>query len=468
MTLANGAATTGALFSPEMILKNPATTGVLADTVNLVLNGGFCNEGSGNGTAATAILAGTMSVTGPLVSALGADAAETLQINSTVSGTGALQIGGGSVNGVIVNLGQSQGTVVFTAANTSYSGIISVGSLVGTGATPFGSATAGLQGSNSGGYNANMLEAFGTGQINLYSAVNSASGATNGYTGITTLSLLSDGTASGGQTILVGSGANALNSLNVSGSATVLLNNFSSNTGNTFEFGNLSIGGSAGSTSALKLSTTSGYGLSIAGTTSVTGPAGIVNFNTVPSGMVNFGAITNTYSNAASLTLWQSSSSSTTLSSPITDNGVNALSVAFTGGAWTMTSTSNSYIGSTGIGSGTLNLGVANAVPVVSAISFAGSSVLNMGPYSPTFGGLTTTVGTGATAVASVVGTGTLTISNTAGTFQMNTNTSGSTTLNLSQAALFRPTSASSTWASIRPIVRPGPRRCCSRRPIRL
>ena len=158
-----------------MILKNPATTGVLADTVNLVLNGGFCNEGSGNGTAATAILAGTMSVTGPLVSALGADAAETLQINSTVSGTGALQIGGGSVNGVIVNLGQSQGTVVFTAANTSYSGIISVGSLVGTGATPFGSATAGLQGSNSGGYNANMLEAFGTGQINLYIAVNSAS-----------------------------------------------------------------------------------------------------------------------------------------------------------------------------------------------------------------------------------------------------------------------------------------------------
>ena len=135
-----------------------------------------------------------------------------------------------------------------------------------------------------------MLEAFGTGQINLYSAVNSASGATNGYTGITTLSLLSDGTASGGQTILVGSGANALNSLNVSSSATVFLNNFSGvNTGNDFEFGNLSIGGSAGTTSALKLTTTSGYGFSIAGTTSVTGPAAIVNFIRVPSGMVNLG-----------------------------------------------------------------------------------------------------------------------------------------------------------------------------------
>ena len=103
----------------------------------------------------------------------------------------------------------------------------------------------------------------------------------------------------------------------------------------------------------------------------------------------------------------------------------------------------NSYIGSTGIGSGTLNLGVANAVPVVSAISFAGAP-FEYGAVQPDLRRADTTVGTGATAVASVVGTGTLTISNTAGTFQMNTNTSGSTTLNLSRSGAFRPTSASS------------------------
>ncbi len=212
VTLANGAVTSGAIFSPEMIMKTTATTGpggVGVDTANVVLNGGFVNMGTSNGTTDWAVLAGTLSVAGPMVSALGADSAEFLQVNSSISGTGALQIGGGTVSGGTVNVGQSQGTVILTSTNVNYSGVISVGSLVGTGATPFGSATANLQGSNSGGYNQNMLEAFGTGQINLYSAVNSASGATNGYTGITTLSLLSDGAASGGQTILVGSGANA-------------------------------------------------------------------------------------------------------------------------------------------------------------------------------------------------------------------------------------------------------------------
>jgi fibronectin-binding autotransporter adhesin len=440
-TLANGFVTSGALFSSEIIFKTSTSSGpsgVPVDTANMILNGGFLNEGSGNGTAAWAVLAGTMSVAGPLVSALGADAAEFLQVNSTISGSGALQVGGGSVGGVIVNNGQSQGTVILTGTNVNYSGIISVGSLVGTGATAGASANSNLQGSNSGGYNQNMLEAFGTGQINVYSAVNSTSSSlVNGYTGITTLSLLSNGTANGGQTILVGSGATALNNLNVSGSATVNLNNFNSNSSNTFQFGNLSIGGSAGTTSALKLSTSSGYGLSIAGTTSVTGPAGIVNFNTVPSGMVNLGSITNIYSNAASLTLWQSSSSSTTLANPITDNGVNALSVAFTGGSWTITNTSNSYIGSTTIGSGTLNLGVANAVPAASAIGFAGNAVLNMGPYSPTFGGLSTTVGASTLGVATVIGTGTLNISNPSGTFQMTPNTSGSTALNLTQVGAF-------------------------------
>ncbi len=417
-----------------MTLKTNGTNGAGIDTVNLILNGGFVNEGSSNGVAATGVLAGTMSVNSS--SALGADANEILQINSIVSGTGALQIGGGSVNGVIINQGQSQGLVNFTNANTNYSGVISVGSLSGTSATAASSANAGLQGSNSGA--TNVLQAFGTGQINLYSAVNSISStAVTGYTGITSLTLLANGSGSG-QTIITGSSSTAENSLNISNSATINLNHFSgSNTGSTFQFKNLSIGGSASTTSLLTLATTSGYGLQIAGTTSVTGPAAIVNFNSVPSGLANLGSITSSYSNAASLTLWQSSTSATTFSSPITDNGVNALSVAFTGGSWTLANSSNSYIGTTGINGGTLNLGVANAVPATSTLSFTGNSVLNMGPYSETLGGLSTTVGTNALGTASVVGTGTLAISNTAGTFQMNVNTSGSTTLNLSQAGAF-------------------------------
>jgi fibronectin-binding autotransporter adhesin len=424
-------APTGTLFSSEMVLKNNATSSVLSDTVNLILNGGFCNEGSGNGTAATAVLAGTMSVTG--LSALGADAAETLQINSTVSGGGALQIGGGIVNGVLINVGQSQGTVYFTGSNTNYSGAISVGSLTGT-SSVLSSANAYLQGSNSG--STNIFQAFGTGTINLYSAVNSTSGATNGYTGITGLTLLANGSGSG-QTIVTGSSATAENNLNISGSATVYLNHFSgSDTGNTFQFGNLSIGGSAGTTSLLTLTTTSGYGFQIAGTTSVTGPAAIINAS---SASFTFGAITNAYSNAASLTLLQSPTASRTITSaaPISDNGTNPLSIIYGGGLWTLSGTSNTYSGATGISGGTLALGVANTVPVVSPISFSGSSTLNMGAFSPTFGGLSTTVASGSTAVATVVGTGSLTLSSTSGTFQMNTNTSGSTALNLSGISAF-------------------------------
>ncbi len=230
---------TGALYSSQMTFKTAGTNGAGIETVNLILNSGFINMGTGNGTFDVATLAGTMSVTSS--SALGADAAEVLQINSTVSGTGALQIGGGIVNGVLINQGQSQGLVSFAAANTNYSGIISVGSLVGTSSVP-SSANAGLQGSNSG--STNVLQAFGTGQINLYSAVNSTAGTVNGYTGITSLTLLANGSG-GSQTIVTGNGVTG-NNLNVTNSATVNLNHFSgSNTGSVFQFNNLSIGGSA-------------------------------------------------------------------------------------------------------------------------------------------------------------------------------------------------------------------------------
>ena len=90
----------------------------------------------------------------------------------------------------------------------------------------------------------------------------------------------------GSQTIVTGSSSTLRAEIRIvtNKARPVNLNRLSgSNSGSVFQFNNLSIGGSASTTSVLKLATTSGYGMQIAGTTSVTGPAAVVNFSGVPS-----------------------------------------------------------------------------------------------------------------------------------------------------------------------------------------
>ena len=99
VTLANGAVTSGAIFSPEMIMKTTATTGpggVGVDTANVVLNGGFVKRAP---PTARRRMAGT----GRYIERCRADGLgiggrlrRDPAINSSISGTGALQIGGGS------------------------------------------------------------------------------------------------------------------------------------------------------------------------------------------------------------------------------------------------------------------------------------------------------------------------------------------------------------------------------------
>lgn len=135
-------------FTGVNALRSPATTGIdyvfggdslsidaggrflmkagasQTDTVNLILNGGLADQAN-NGTAGnTTTLNGTVQVQAN--SFLGALNLESLVINSTVTGTAGLQIGGPGVNS-----GSDVGTVIFGLNNSGYTGTLVIGGGVG-------------------------------------------------------------------------------------------------------------------------------------------------------------------------------------------------------------------------------------------------------------------------------------------------------------------------------------------------
>ena len=251
----------------------------------LILNGGVVRQAVGGTDAST--LAGLITVQAN--STLSAQfATETLYVNSTITGTANLQIG---YTGEV-------GTVVQSAANTTYSGNLTVGT---------GSTAMTLRGVNSG--TTNVLQAFGTGAITINNTA--------------TVQLRANGTGSS-QTIVTGSGTTG-NNVTVGGAAATIdvNNNTGANTGSTFQFNNLSIGART-----LNVTGGNGYGLQFAGTTTLTGSA-IFNPTTAD---LTLGVVTG--------------------AQPLTKNGAGTLTI---NGA-------SNYSGTTTVNTGILRLGDAAAL----------------------------------------------------------------------------------------------------------
>ncbi len=311
-------------------------------TVNLILNGGLIDQATGGAVNKNvSILAGTMSVNVP--SALGANGQETLIINSNVTGSAGLQIGGAvHPNGAL--LGNALiGTVVLGNANTGYTGNISVGTVATNPANVALTSNAVLQGRNTG--TTNVLQAFGTGSISL----NSGTGAT----GTTALQLRADGSASG-QTIITGDGTLG-NNVTLGGNATINADRFSgTNTGSTFQFNNLTIGGQT-----LTVTGANGYGVQFAGTTALTGNA-VFKPDSAALSLTNVSVADSVGTGSITTATLRGTATTNIITGVISDNGLDATKkMAVTkndGGKWTL-SQDQTYTGLTTISNGTLELG---------------------------------------------------------------------------------------------------------------
>lgn len=169
---------------------------------------------------------GANTISGPVV--LGANTTFANNDNSTQTVSGTI---GGAFN---LNINSSgTGVLVFSGANTSYSGTTTL--------------TAGtLQGRNT--LATNVLNAFGTGGIIL-----------NGGT----LQLRANGSSNGSQTIVAGNNVTVGNT-----AVTVDVNNNGANSNNNITFGNLSIG-----TGQMNVTGGNTYALRFSGTTTLTGDA---------------------------------------------------------------------------------------------------------------------------------------------------------------------------------------------------
>lgn len=376
----------------RFVLKNNGTNGAGVLTINsLIFNGGVIDEANASGDSAIGTIAGTVTATANTTTALGALASETLRLNSTISGSGNLQIGGPNANA-----GADTGTVRLSGANTAFSGSIAVGSTNASGANAI------LQGLNTG--TSNVLQAFGIGTITLNNAA--------GSTGTTTLQLRADGSGST-QSIVTGDGTTG-NNVVVAGDATIDVNRNAANTGNTFVFNNLSIG-----TNTLNVTGGNGDGLRFSGTTSVTGAA-TFNPTTAPLTLTNVTVDDSVATGTTTTVTLGGTATASVVSGALANNatdGTKVLALTKSGaGTWSLTG-ANTYTGATNISAGVLQIGnggMTGSLSPSSAITVTGTtSFLNFNRSNTVTQGTDFANVIRGTGVLQQVGTGNLVLSNT-------------------------------------------------------
>src|SRR5207248_4662368 len=270
LTIGNGSTGAGAYTGKMNVVWNQggassSFTGSFTNTGNLTLNA----NGAGTIGLSAVNNPGTILNSGSTTAA------------TTISGTI-----GANVTGITENSAGSN--LILSGANTAYAGATTL--TLGT-----------LTGLNSG--TTNVLQAFGTGQINL-----------NGGT----LQLRADGNGNT-QTIAVG------NNVVVGGNTTINVDRNTANTGNTFSMGTLSIGAHQ-----LNVTGANGYALSF-GATTLTGNA---TFNPTTANLTLGGAIGESGGSRS-----------------LTKSGAGALTL----------SGANTFSGGLTLNAGTLNLGSTTA-----------------------------------------------------------------------------------------------------------
>ncbi len=379
----------GVTGSANLTLKITGSSGISISTTAINISGNITNSGTGTGTTTlTGVGANvstiteasntsplTISTSGSLIvgangKTLVSNGTALLQAQGGVTGTGNLvlnanssgqiQLGTTSVNnfGTITNSGTGTGTTTIGAT---------LGGNV-TGVIENGTAPLTISGSNSSYVGtttviAGTLQASTTSTVNSLLALGTGGVVLNGGT----LQLRANGSGSAG-TIITGNGSTG-NNVTVGGSTSISVDRSSANTGNVFQFNNLTLSGGN-----LAVTGADSYGLSFAGTTSLTANT-TLSPATAP---LTLAAVTidNSVATGTTTTLTLDGTGTGTITGLLSNNSVDATKVLSltksNTGSWTITGT-GSYTGGTLVTGGTLNIGSATTTGTI-----AGSSIVSV------------------------------------------------------------------------------------------
>jgi fibronectin-binding autotransporter adhesin len=394
--------------------------------------------------------------------AIGALAGAGTVNNSTGSGTYTLDVGGsnnsGTFSGVLENTSGTialtksgtgtqtlSGTNTYNGATTVSAGTLQLGSTAALGSTPSVSVTSGaaldLDGQN---YATSIpLTINGTGISNGGALLNSSGTAATWAGGITVASASSEG-GSGNVTL---SGAVTTSALTKVGSGTLTFSGTTDNNG-------LSLVANAGTVILAKTSSSTvhsigGNGLTVGGATVRLGGSGgdqiydgplavvVVNSGTLDlygnsetiTSLAGTGGVVDNTSGGGTYTLTAGGGNASTTYSGTIKNTSGSLALTKSGTGTMTLSGASTYKGATSVSAGTLQLGIANALPSGSAVTVSSGATLDLKGYSDLVGSLA-----GAGTVDDVSGGGTSTLSagndNTSTTFSgIIQNTSGTVAL---------------------------------------